>query len=192
MPSIRFSVRYTRSKSPSSPGGSSTGATTGPTQITHVSLSIPPPPRAFVAARLSVDRRAVAATAAPQARLCCFQCFFWHGRSQYQARWHCDQHILAPSDWQWKQRWVSSCGAAPLAFLPVLPVLPVVPLAFLVGLKLLLAVAVAAAEASVGGPPPCTISDEASDAARAPSAVFGGIAHAVSLFARNEVRCMRT
>ena len=96
--------------------GSSTGATTGPTQITHVSLSILPPPRAAVASRLSVACRA------PQARLCDFQCFFWHGFPQYQARWHCEQHIiLAPSDWQWKQRWVS--GAA-LAFLPLpLPLL---------------------------------------------------------------------
>ena len=67
----------------------------GPTQITHVSLSIPPPPRASVAARLSVARRAVV-----QAFLCSFQCFFWHGRAQYQARCHCEQHILAPSDWQ--------------------------------------------------------------------------------------------
>ena len=62
-----------------------------------------------------------AATAATQVRLCCFQCFFWHGRSQYQARWHCEQHILAPSDWQWKQRWVSSGTAPPFPFLPVVP-----------------------------------------------------------------------
>ena len=116
-----------------------------------------------------------AATAATQARLCSFQCFFWHGFPQYQARWHCEQHIiLTPSDWQWKQRWVSSGGAAPLPFLPVLP------LACLVGFELLLLLAlaaVAAAEASVGGLLPCDAASDASDAARAPSAVFGGMVH---------------
>jgi len=113
--------------------------------------------------------RKTPATAAVQAFLCSFQCFFWHGFPQYQARWHCEQHIiLVLSDWQWKQRWVSSGGAAPLPFLPVLP------LACLVGFELLLLLALAAveaAEASVAGLPS---SDAASDAARAPSAVFRG------------------
>ena len=147
--------------------GSSTGATTGPTQITHVSLSILPPLRAAVASRLSVACRA------PQARLCDFQCFFWHGFPQYQARWHCEQRILAPSDWQWKQRWVSSDAAAPFP-LPFLPVLQA--FAFLVGSVVtelpVFVLAVAAAEAPVGeGAPP---SDAASDASRAPSPAFRG------------------
>eukprot|EP00618_Florenciella_parvula_P019584 CAMPEP_0119472672 /NCGR_PEP_ID=MMETSP1344-20130328/4631_2 /TAXON_ID=236787 /ORGANISM="Florenciella parvula, Strain CCMP2471" /LENGTH=217 /DNA_ID=CAMNT_0007505649 /DNA_START=257 /DNA_END=911 /DNA_ORIENTATION=- len=158
MPSIRKMARFARSYSPSSPGGStsrhnghacatffvrssarhapqyacphgsSTGDTTGPTQITHVSLSTPPPPPcATVALRLSVGPlRASAATAATQARLCCFQCFFWQGRPQYQARWHCEQHILLVlSVSQWKQRWISGSAAAPFPFLPCC--LPVVP-----------------------------------------------------------------
>ena len=100
------------------PQGSSTGATTGPTQITQVSVSIVPPPRATVAPRLSVACRAWAATAAVQARLCSFQCFFWQAFPQYQAPWHCEQHIiLVPSVWQWKQRWVSSGGVS--LFLPL-------------------------------------------------------------------------
>ena len=112
---IRINARNARSNSPSSPGGSSsrhkghacatlfvrssarhvpqyacphgsdTGATTGPTQITHVALSILPPSRAAVALRLSVACRALAATAAEQARLCSFQCFFWQALPQYQA-----------------------------------------------------------------------------------------------------------
>ena len=52
----------------------------------------------------------------------------------------------------------------------------VLSLDFLVGLELLLVLALAAAEASVGGPP--TSDARASDAARAPSAVFGGMATA--------------
>ena len=109
-----------------------------------------------------------------QARLCSFQCFFWHGRPQYQARWHCEQHIiLVLSVWQWKQRWVSSGGAAASLPFPFLPVVPLVPfLVVLVGVELLVLLAAAAAEASVGGLSPC---DAASDAARAPSAVFGGM-----------------
>ena len=100
----------------------STGATTGPTQITHVSLSIAPPPCASVAARLCVARRALAATVAVQARLCCFQCFFWQAFPQYQALWHCEQYIiLALSVWQWKQRWVSEGGFFPFPFCLPLP-----------------------------------------------------------------------
>ena len=126
---------------------------------------------------------ASAATAAVQARLCCFQCFFWQGLPQYQARWHCEQHIiLVPSDWQWKQRWVSSGGAAAPLPLPLLPLLlPVLPLAFLVvlvGVELLVLLGAPAAEASAGGVPSDAASDaasDASDAARAPSAVFGGM-----------------
>ena len=53
-----------------------------------------PPSRAAVALRRSAARRDAAATAAVQARLCSFQCFFWHGFPQYQARWHCEQHII--------------------------------------------------------------------------------------------------
>ena len=43
----------------------------------------------------------------------------WQARPQYQARWHCEQHIiLVLSVWQWKQQWVSGGAAAFLPFLP--------------------------------------------------------------------------
>ena len=97
--------------------------------------------------------------------LCCFQ-----------ARWHCEQHIiLAPSDWQWKQRWVSSGGAAASLPFPIPPVLPLAFLVVLVGVELLVLLAAAGAEASVGGVVPPDAASDASDAARAPSAVFGGM-----------------
>ena len=113
--------------------------------------------------------------------MCDFQCFFWQGFPQYQARWHCEQHILAPSDWQWKQRWVSTDAAAPLPLpLPFFPVLPVVPLVVLnvlvLVLELLLALVAVAAEVSVAGPSTSDAASSASDAARASSAVFGGMA----------------
>ena len=112
-----------------------------------------PWPRASVAARLSVARRASAATAATQARLCSFQCFFWHGFPQYQARWHCEQHILAPSDWQWKQRWVSDAAAF---FLPFLPSLPFSPVAFSTGAAALRVLSVPWASSAMAAKSPTT------------------------------------
>ena len=66
------------------PHGSSTGATTGPTQITHVSFAGRPPAAraAAVASRARVARFASAATAAWHARLCRCQSLRWHLRSQ--------------------------------------------------------------------------------------------------------------
>eukprot|EP00618_Florenciella_parvula_P004115 CAMPEP_0119537344 /NCGR_PEP_ID=MMETSP1344-20130328/50032_1 /TAXON_ID=236787 /ORGANISM="Florenciella parvula, Strain CCMP2471" /LENGTH=100 /DNA_ID=CAMNT_0007579815 /DNA_START=72 /DNA_END=370 /DNA_ORIENTATION=- len=95
---------------------------------------------------------------------------------------------MAPSDWQWKQRWVSS-GAA--SFFPFLLVLP---LPFLVGLELLLALGMATTEASVGRPPPSEVDsdvppDAASDAARAPLALFGGMVALTLVLTRVLMSC---